>query len=143
MINYSPTRPTPDQYRHLYESVGWASKKAICDATLQKVIDNSWYWVSVYDDEMIIGIGRLVSDGGLYAFICDMIVLPSYQCKGIGSTILRMLKDKCIETGFQKVWLLAAPGRTEFYIKNGFEIRPGNAPGMQMVNTDSSTPPTL
>jgi GNAT superfamily N-acetyltransferase len=134
LIDIRPSRPTLNEYRRLYESAGWASGKVISDATLQKAIDNSWYWVSVYDDDAIVGIGRLVSDGALYAFVCDMIVLPSYRCKGIGSAILRMLKEKCNEIGFQRVWLFAAPGRTEFYVKNGFEIRPDDAPGMQMVS---------
>jgi GNAT superfamily N-acetyltransferase len=136
LIDFRPSRPTLDEYRHLYESTGWTAGKVISDATLRKAIDNSWYWVSVYDDEAIIGTGRLVSDGALYAFVCDMIVLPSYRCKGIGSAILRMLKKKCNETGFQRVWLFAAPGRTEFYVRNGFEIRPADSPGMQMVELE-------
>ncbi|HQO02815.1 MAG TPA: GNAT family N-acetyltransferase [Spirochaetota bacterium] len=133
MIEFRANKPTIQEYRNLYESTGWVSVKSISDVMLQKAIENSWFCVSVYDDETIIGIGRLISDGALYAFVCDMIVLPLYQRKGIGSTILRMLKEKCNETGFQRVWLFSAPERIEFYVKNGFEKRPENAPGMQMI----------
>jgi N-acetylglutamate synthase-like GNAT family acetyltransferase len=85
-----------------------------------------------FDDGKLIGFGRLISDGALYALVCDMIVLPEYQNRGVGSTILKMLKEICEEYNIQKVWLFAAPRRSEFYLKNGFEIRPDNAPGMQM-----------
>jgi N-acetylglutamate synthase-like GNAT family acetyltransferase len=61
-----------------------------------------------------------------------MIVLPEYQNHGLGSTIIKMLKDKCVEKHIQRVWLFAAPGRSAFYQKNGFKIRPADAPGMQM-----------
>ncbi len=68
----------------------------------------------------------------LYALVCDMIILPDYQGRGIGTEILKKLKEKCIEQDIQRVWLMAAPGRAEFYEKNGFDIRPDDAPGMQM-----------
>jgi GNAT superfamily N-acetyltransferase len=64
-----------------------------------------------------------------------MIVLPEYQRQGIGKAILKTLKDKCLENGIQRVWLFAALGRAGFYLKNSFEIRPEDAPGMQMKRT--------
>jgi GNAT superfamily N-acetyltransferase len=132
MIEYTPLKPTLYGYKCLFESTGWTSSIAISEDVLKMAIDNSWYWVSVFDKEKLIGVGRLVSDGALYAFVCDMIVLPEYQGKGIGKAILKMLKDKCMESRIQRVWLFAAQGRAGFYIKNGFDIRPEDAPGMQM-----------
>ncbi|PKN62924.1 MAG: GNAT family N-acetyltransferase [Deltaproteobacteria bacterium HGW-Deltaproteobacteria-15] len=132
MIECKPLKPTLDEYRHLFESTGWTSAITISDNMLKKALDKSWYWVSAFDQESLIGIGRLISDGALYAFVCDMIVLPEYQRKGIGKEILNMLKNRCLEAGIQRVWLFSASGRTEFYIKNGFDIRPHDAPGMQL-----------
>ena len=132
MIEYRELKPSLIDYRRLFESTGWTASIAISDESLQLAIDNSWHWVSVYDNDSLIGVGRLLSDGGLYAFVCDMIVLPDYQNKGIGASILEILKDKCTKNNIRRVWLFSAPGRTPFYEKNGFEIRPENAPGMQM-----------
>jgi GNAT superfamily N-acetyltransferase len=137
MIEYRLSKPTVHEYKHLFESTGWTSSIAITDDVLQKAIDRSWFWVSVYNDEKLIGIGRLVSDGALYAFVCDMIVLPAYQKKGIGTAILKILKEQCLKSGIQRVWLFAATGRAEFYTRNGFEIRPVDAPGMQMKKPDN------
>ena len=132
MFEYKWIKPTLDGYQQLLESVGWTSLMTVTEEALLLAIDNSWQWVSVFDEDRIIGIGRLISDGALYALVCDMIVLPEYQNRGIGSSILKLLKDKCAEHNIQIVWLFAASGRTDFYLKNGFEIRPENAPGMQM-----------
>lgn len=137
MIEYRTSKPTLHEYRHLFENTGWTSSITISDDVLLKAMDNSWYWVSAFDDETLIGIGRLISDGVLYALVCDMIVLHAYRKQGIGSAILKMLKDKCVENGIQRVWLCAAAGRAGFYVKNGFDIRAENAPGMQMKKVDN------
>jgi len=132
MIKYEYSKPTLSGYRKLYMSTGWAPPSSISDEVLQMAIDNSLYWISAYEDETLVGIGRIVSDGALYAFVCDMIVEPSYQKQGIGTSILRLLKEKCKEHSFRRVWLFAATGKSRFYLNNGFEIRPDDAPGMQM-----------
>lgn len=132
MIEYNSSKPTLSEYRYLFESTGWTTSISISDDSLQRAIENSWYWISVLDDKRLVGIGRIVSDGALYAFLCDMIVLPTYRGQGIGSEILKRLKDKCTAHNIQRVWLFAAEGRADFYLKNGFEVRPEDAPGMQM-----------
>ncbi len=135
MVEYKWIKPPLSEYKQLLEIVGWTSVMAVSDDTLRSAIDNSWQWVSVFDHGRLIGMGRLISDAALYALLCDMIVLPEYRNRGIGSSILKMLKDKCAEHGIQRVWLFAALGRSDFYQRNGFEIRPENAPGMQMKKT--------
>lgn len=132
MIKYENSKPTLSGYKKLYESTGWAPPASISDEVLQTAINNSLYWISAYDDEILVGIGRIVSDGALYAFVCDMIVEPKYQKQGIGTSILGLLKEKCREHSFRRVWLFAATGKAGFYLNNGFEIRPDDAPGMQM-----------
>ena len=134
MIEYKNIKPTVAEYKYLFECANWSSFILKCDNEIQIAIDNSWYWVTVFDEDNIIGMGRIVSDSVLYAFICDMIVIPSYQNNKIGKTIINKLKEKCIENKFSRVWLFAAPGKSEFYIKNGFEKRPDDAPGMQLKN---------
>ena len=132
MIEYRELKPSLTDYRQLFESTGWTASISISDESLQLAIDNSWHWVSAFDNGSLIGVSRLISDGGLYAFVCDMIVLPAYQNQGIGTSMLKILKDQCTKNNIQRVWLFSAPERATFYEKNGFEVRPKNAPGMQM-----------
>jgi N-acetylglutamate synthase-like GNAT family acetyltransferase len=64
--------------------------------------------------------------------IYDLIVIPSYRRRGIGSEILRRLIIKCQEAGIREVQLFSAAGKSAFYQKRKFEERPANAPGMRL-----------
>jgi GNAT superfamily N-acetyltransferase len=84
-----------------------------------------------YDGDRLVGSARIVSDGILHAMIYDMIIDPDYQRKGIGTKILNLIIEKCIENNIGDIQLFCAQGKKEFYLKNGFEIRDEDAPGMQ------------
>jgi GNAT superfamily N-acetyltransferase len=88
--------------------------------------------ISAYHDTTLIGAGRLVSDGILYAVVFDMIVTPDWQGRGIGSEILNRLLDRCNAAGIRDVLLFAARGTEGFYRRHGFVPRSQNAPGMMM-----------
>lgn len=131
-IEYREKPPTWQEYFKLFASTGWMQMLNISEDDLKRVFGNTWYWITAYQDETIVGTGRLISDGTLYALICDIIVMPEYQNKGIGSIILKQLIKKCQDTHLKRVWLFAAPEKAGFYEKHGFFIRPGEAPGMQL-----------
>lgn len=131
-IVYKESPPTWQEYSQLFSSTGWIRILKISENDLKRVFDNSWYWITAYRNENIVGVGRLLSDGVLYALICDVIVIPAHQNMGIGSEILRRLVKKCQESNIKRVWLFAAPEKARFYEKHGFSIRPVEAPGMQL-----------
>jgi ribosomal protein S18 acetylase RimI-like enzyme len=84
-IVYREKLPAVAAYYRLFETTGWnlsyrAGPDALCEA-----ISASWYTLSAYDNDDLVGFGRVISDGVLYALICDLIVKPSYQGQGIGS----------------------------------------------------------
>lgn len=60
-----------------------------------KAVSNSWYYISVYDDEKLIGFGRILCDGIMHALILDVIVHPERQNEGIGKEIMNRLIIKC------------------------------------------------
>lgn len=64
---------------------------------MNHAIENSWYSISAYNKEELIGYGRVISDGVHHALIVDLIIAPKYQSKGIGSEILRRLLKKMYE----------------------------------------------
>ncbi|RAQ44794.1 GNAT family N-acetyltransferase [Aspergillus flavus] len=45
-------------------------------------------------DELIVGMGRVIGDGGWYFHIADMAVLPDHQRKGLGDAILKDLMNR-------------------------------------------------
>ena len=97
---------------------------------LARAIANSWYLVAVYDEDRLVGFGRVVSDGVLHAMIYDLIVASDYQHRGIGTQVLNMLIPQCLEYNIRDIQLFCARGKRHFYEKFGFVARPDEASGM-------------
>ena len=132
-IAYGKKLPADTAYHQLFETTGWnQGYRADADA-LYGAISSSWYVLSAYDNDDLVGFGRVVSDGVLYALICDLIVKPSHQGQGIGSHLLDKLVEKCHLEKIRVIWLFSAKGKSSFYEKFGFRERPVDAPGMQLL----------
>ena len=136
MIEYRDTLPDKLQHARLFATTGWNDDYRLDADQLLEAIGGSWYAVSAYDGGELVGFGRLISDGVLHALVVDLIVLPERQGQGIGSAILRRLVERCVARGVRDVQLFCARGKRGFYEKMGFEARPADAPGMQLVTSD-------
>ena len=85
---------------------------------LETAFRNSLLKVFAFCDTKLVGAGRALSDGVWRAAIYDVAVLPEYQGKVIGSTIIRHLIQSA---NVDVVMLYAAPGKEAFYER--FEFR--------------------
>jgi GNAT superfamily N-acetyltransferase len=132
-IAYREKLPAFAAYHPLFETTGWNQAYRADEDELYAAISSSWYVLSAYDNDDLVGFGRIISDGVLYALICDLIVKPSYQGQGIGSTLLNKLIARCRMQQIRVIWLFAAKGKRSFYQNLGFVERPDDAPGMQML----------
>jgi len=124
--------PNKNEYFSLFSTTGWNKEYRASPDDLERANRNSWLVVSAYDVSKLVGFGRVVTDLVLHAMIFDMIVLPNYRGKGIGTMILMRLVKRCVEQGVRDIQLFCAKGQTGFYEKNGFEARADDAPGMQL-----------
>jgi len=77
--------------------------------------------VFAYDGNLLVGVGRAVTDGEYYATVFDVAVRPEYQRKGIGRKILESLREEL--KGYWFVHLTSTPGNEEFYRKLGFRLQ--------------------
>ncbi|MBZ9637584.1 GNAT family N-acetyltransferase [Clostridium sp. FP1] len=83
----------------------------------KKAFENSHTVVFAFDDNKLIGFGRAISDGTYQAAIYDIAVLPEYQGKKVGATIVNSIL-KCIpQCNFI---LYASPDKENFYEKLNF-----------------------
>ncbi|MDR2284453.1 MAG: GNAT family N-acetyltransferase [Sphingobacterium sp.] len=85
--------PSADSYRHLRVASGLSPKTE--EAAIIG-LKNSLCCVLVVDQENndeIIGMGRLVGDGGCHCQVVDICVLPEHQKKGLGKLIMQMLDN--------------------------------------------------
>jgi ribosomal protein S18 acetylase RimI-like enzyme len=83
----------------------------------KKAFENSHTVVFVFDNEKLIGFGRAISDGAYQAAIYDVAVLPEYQGKKIGTTIINSIIKSIPQCNFI---LYAAPSKETFYKKMNF-----------------------
>lgn|GEM_PF-2894563 len=71
-----------------------------------------------FDGERLIGAGRVITDGVTYGLLCDVVVMPEWQGKGVGRNLVRYVVER-LPTGIS-VMLIAAPGAEPFYRSLGF-----------------------
>ncbi|MBV7393906.1 GNAT family N-acetyltransferase [Mameliella sediminis] len=77
----------------------------------------------------LIGMGRLVGDGGCFAQVTDIAVHPDWQRRGLGGRIMTALMDWAagqLPSGCY-ISLIADPGAEALYQKHGFDFRTGMA----------------
>ncbi|OHD57262.1 MAG: hypothetical protein A2Y33_14940 [Spirochaetes bacterium GWF1_51_8] len=122
--------PEMKAYMRLYKSTGWKEPGYFGIERTREALKNCWLVVCAYSGNELIGSGRIISDGVIHALITEMFVLPEWQGKGVGRTVMRHLLKRCKEADIRKVQLFSAPGKAEFYHKLGFTGRESHSPGM-------------
>lgn len=83
----------------------------------KKAFEASHTTVFVYHAKRLIGFGRAISDGVYQAAVYDCAVLPEFQGKGIGTTIMKNILQRISHCN---VILYASPGKEGFYQTLGF-----------------------
>lgn len=124
---------TVDEFLEVVESVGW---KTYSKQQAKKALENTMYAVSVKEDGDIAGIGRVVGDNSIVCILTDICVKPKFQGMGIGSMIVRKLKqliENSVKPGEKmQVELTPTAGNEEFYKKAGFKYEKEKITGMYL-----------
>ena len=60
MISIKENVNSIEEFNYLYDAVGWGSYD---EKVSEKALANTMHSVSVYDDDKIIGYGRIIGDG--------------------------------------------------------------------------------
>ena len=82
-----------EEIKKLYHSVGWMNYLERINI-LEEAYANSLCVLGAYDSDRLVGIIRAVGDGRTIVLVQDIIVLPEYQRKGIGTKLLKAVMDK-------------------------------------------------
>lgn len=108
---------TADQILPLYEANAWSAAQK--PDLLLKGLINSHSLITAWDGDVLVGIGNAISDGHLVVYYPHLLVLPSYQGKGIGHMIMDKMQEIYKDYHMQ---MLTADGQAiDFYKKVGFE----------------------
>ena len=71
--------------------------------------------ITAYDNKKLVGCLRILSDGYYFGTITELLVLPQYQKRGIGSKLLQLAKDNTPTM----LYFGSQPTAEIFYEKNG------------------------
>ena len=112
---------TAEEFILLWETV-WGQGPSL--EQTQLAMEHTLFRVSVFDDDQIVAMARVIGDIGLDYYIKDVIVRPEYQGKGIGrlliNEILQFVNDHGVDGTNIFVELCAMPDKIPFYEKFGF-----------------------
>ena len=89
----------------------------------QDELEDTSFHIAAYEEQTLVGIGRLHTEINNMGRIRYMAVDPKYRGKGVGSSILRELEDIAQTNNLQACWLNAREDAIPFYLKNGYEIK--------------------
>lgn len=136
-ITYKEHTPTPKDFNNLTEAVDWGTRE---NKIIEEALKHTLYSLCVYDENKLIGYGRIIGDKTIFLYIQDIMVIPEYQGKKIGTGIMNKLIEKINE--YKKVnpeirtYLGASKGKESFYEKFGFISRPNEDLGAGMILYD-------
>ena len=121
---------------HLYQAVGWTNYTHQPEM-LEQALSHSLAIYLALDGDTVVGLIRLVGDGFSSVFVQDLIVLPSYQRQGIGSSLMK----EALEDFKEAYQVQLATEQTEknvgFYRSMGFEtLSTYDCTGMIWVNRE-------
>jgi len=122
-----------NDYIKLRRTADW---KDISKRQVRAGLRNSVYLLSARHNKMTIGMARVIGDGGYVLLIVDVVVLPEYRGKGVGTMIMEnvmaRIHDSVRDGEGVMVQLMSAKGRESFYRRFGFVSRPNESlgPGM-------------
>lgn len=95
-------------------------------------LPNSLFAVTLYENENLIGMGRVIGDGGCFFQVVDIAVHPDCQGKGLGKTIMNEIMAYLNQHTPDKsyVSLIADSPADHLYQKYGFQYTLPRSQGM-------------
>lgn len=124
---------TKEQVQQLFLSVNWISGKY--PERLYKALMNSSTVLTVWDDEKLVGLTRVLDDTEMLAQIHYVLVDPAYQGHGIAGKMIEYVKEKYKDF----MYIEGMPedkSNVPFYEKHGFALMKNGA-AIQICNYDN------
>lgn len=120
MITYKIGNEIPkDQLMALYETNNWSLYTRDIEK-LNRSVKGSLFVKTAWHDDVLVGLIRVVGDGESIIYIQDILVLPDYHRRGIGTMLMKSVLDK-FEDVRQKTLLTGlSQEQDKFYRSLGF-----------------------
>lgn len=112
--------PSADDYRRLRVAAGLSAKSAEAAAA---GLPNTLFAVQIRKGDEVVGMGRVVGDGGLFYQVVDIAVEPGHQGRGLGKAIVERIVEHLRQTAPVGAYVsLIADGEAwRLYAQYGFK----------------------
>lgn len=111
--------PDISELKNIYSACGWSSYLED-EERLLNAIKSSSVLITVWEDNKLIGLLRALSDFNYVIFIQDILLLPEFQNRGIGSRLIKLIEEKYPKV--RQIILIADNDENlnKFYSKNQY-----------------------
>ena len=130
-LSYTNDVPGVDEFVDLRVRTGLSRND---NAAAKKGLAGTCFSVCVRDRSALVGMGRVIGDGGCFYQVVDIAVHPDYQRRGIGFEIMTRLMQQ-LRAGAPKtayVSLIADGPAAKLYEQFGFEHTAPASVGMAL-----------
>ena len=110
---------TAEQVEELFLSGKWISGKY--PDRLYRALLNSSTVITAWDNKRLVGLVRVLDDGGMVAYIHYVLVHPDYHKNGIAGTMIKQVKEKYKNYLYLEVMPEESKNAT-FYERFGFQV---------------------
>jgi len=130
-LSYLTDVPAADEYIRLRLASGLSRKTP---EAAEAGLRGTCAAVTVRDGDRLVGMGRVIGDGGCFYQVVDIAVHPDYQRQGIGGEIMSRLIAalKVIAPASAYVSLIADGEAHRLYSRYGFEPTAPESIGMAL-----------
>jgi GNAT superfamily N-acetyltransferase len=132
-ISYVGRSIMPQEFMRIREELGLPA--VTFAAAARALRDDLFDVVVLLDGETPVACCRVIGDGALTFYIQDLLVVPKMQRKGVGTKVMGLVLGHLgsVAPPGAFIGLMATPGTEGFFARHGFDARPADAPGMQLV----------
>ncbi len=126
MPSFSTDAATVREYCALRDASGLG---AFPDENARIGLANTLTAVWLRHEGRLIGMARIIGDGGCFAQVTDVAIHPDFQRQGLGARVMEQLLLQARETLPKDLYisLIADPGAENLYAKFGFKSLHGMA----------------
>lgn len=103
----------------LYETVGWTNYTNRPERLRTGYAGSLAVWGAFAGDKLV-GIARAVGDGATIVFVQDLIVVPSYQRRGIGKQLMQAVIERFSDVYQMELLTDDGSGACALYERLGF-----------------------
>jgi len=108
-----------DQVIELYNASTLGERRPVDDRRIMTdMLRHANLVVTAWDGDLLVGLGRTLSDFSYVGYLADIAVRLSHQRRGIGVELIRKTRERMGPRSL--LVLLAAPKAVEYYPKIGF-----------------------